>query len=46
MVFTLMYGLFRTEVDNTEVFKLIGPAFQTIVGGIHRTTLRDEAGGV
>lgn len=33
MVFTLMYGLFRTEVDNAEVFKLISPAFQTIVGG-------------
>ena len=33
MVGTLMVALFHEAVDNTEIFKLIGPAFQTIVGG-------------
>ena len=33
MVATLMVGLFDTVVDNTEIFKLIGPAFQTVIGG-------------
>jgi undecaprenyl pyrophosphate phosphatase UppP len=33
MVMTLMVGLFDEKVDNGEIFKLIGPAFQTIVGG-------------
>ena len=33
MVAVLMVGLFDPLVDNTEIFKLIGPAFQTIVGG-------------
>jgi len=33
MVVTLMVGLFDPVVDNTEIFKLIGPAFQTTVGG-------------
>ena len=33
MVTTLMAGLFYKEVDNTEIFKLISPAFQTIIGG-------------
>ena len=33
MVFTLMIGLFDENVDNTEIFKLISPAFQTVVGG-------------
>jgi undecaprenyl pyrophosphate phosphatase UppP len=33
MVFTLMMGLFNDKVDNTEIFKLISPAFQTVVGG-------------
>ena len=33
MVVTLMVGLFDPIVDNTEIFKLIGPAFQTTVGG-------------
>ena len=33
MVFVLMAGLFDEKVDNTEIFKLISPAFQTIVGG-------------
>ena len=33
MVAVLMIGLFDEKVDNTEIFKLISPAFQTIVGG-------------
>jgi undecaprenyl pyrophosphate phosphatase UppP len=33
MVMTLMMGLFDQRVDNTEIFKLISPAFQTVVGG-------------
>jgi len=33
MVATLMMGLFNNKVDNTEIFKLISPAFQTVVGG-------------
>ena len=33
MVFVLMAGLFDEKVDNGEIFKLISPAFQTIVGG-------------
>lgn len=33
MVGTLMLALFNQAVDNTEIFKLISPAFQTIVGG-------------
>jgi hypothetical protein len=33
MVAVLMAGLFDPLVDNTEIFKLISPAFQTIVGG-------------
>jgi len=33
MVGVLMAGLFDPFVDNAEIFKLISPAFQTIVGG-------------
>ena len=33
MVGVLMSGLFDEKVDNAEIFKLISPAFQTIVGG-------------
>jgi hypothetical protein len=33
MVAVLMAGLFDEKVDNGEIFKLISPAFQTIVGG-------------
>jgi hypothetical protein len=33
MVGVLMMGLFDEKVDNGEIFKLISPAFQTIVGG-------------
>jgi len=33
MVGVLMIGLFDEKVNNSEIFKLISPAFQTIVGG-------------
>ena len=33
MVGVLMASLFNPIVDNAEIFKLISPAFQTIVGG-------------
>ena len=33
MVGVMLMGLFDEKVDNTEIFKLISPAFQTIVGG-------------
>lgn len=33
MVGTLMFALFNQQVDNAEIFKLISPAFQTIIGG-------------
>jgi hypothetical membrane protein len=33
MVFVMLVGLFRAEIDNTKIFEAITPAFQTIVGG-------------
>jgi len=33
MVAVLLMGLFSNSVDNTKIFELISPAFQTIVGG-------------
>jgi undecaprenyl pyrophosphate phosphatase UppP len=33
MVAAFLLGLWAKEVDNAEVFKLISPAFQTIIGG-------------
>ena len=33
MVLVVLYGLFDPSIDNKEVFKMIEPAFQTIVGG-------------
>jgi nitrogen fixation-related uncharacterized protein len=33
MVWTLMDGLFDDRVNNDEIFKLISPAFQTVIGG-------------
>ena len=32
VIVTLMFGLFVKDVDNAEVFAIIGPAFNTIVG--------------
>jgi hypothetical membrane protein len=33
MVFVMLIGLFHDRVDNAKVFEIVGPAFQTIVGG-------------
>ena len=33
MTVSVCIGLFDEKVDNAEIFKLISPAFQTIVGG-------------
>jgi len=33
MVVALVTGLWFREIDNAEIFKLISPAFQTIIGG-------------
>jgi undecaprenyl pyrophosphate phosphatase UppP len=32
-VCAFVLGLWAKEVDNAEIFKLISPAFQTIIGG-------------
>ena len=29
---TLLFGLFHEKVDNTKIFEVLAPAFQTIVG--------------
>lgn len=34
MSFVLLFGLFDPSIDNTEIFKIFEPAFQTIVGGM------------
>ena len=34
LIGALIHGLFVKEVDNTKIFEIIGPAFQTIVGGL------------
>ena len=33
MVMAFLVGLWSKEVDNAEIFKLLSPAFQTIIGG-------------
>lgn len=33
MIIALVVGLWFDNIDNSEVFKLISPAFQTIIGG-------------
>lgn len=33
MVIAMTVGLFHDQVDNEEIFKMLGPAFNTIVGG-------------
>ena len=33
MVGVLLTGFFYEQIDNTKIFELIGPAFQTIIGG-------------
>lgn len=32
VITVLLYGLFDARIDNKEVFAILGPAFQTIVG--------------
>ena len=32
VIATLMFGLFNNDIDNAEIFSIIGPAFNTIVG--------------
>ena len=34
LIGALIHGLFVKEVDNTKIFEVIGPAFQTIIGGL------------
>ena len=34
MVFAFMLGLWAKEVDNAEIFKMISPAFSTLIGGM------------
>ena len=33
MVTVFMFGFFTPQVDNDKLFEIVGPAFQTIVGG-------------
>ena len=33
MVSVFMMGFFDPQVDNNKLFQIVGPAFQTIVGG-------------
>lgn len=32
VIAAMLYGLFDQNVDNKEIFAILGPAFQTIVG--------------
>ena len=34
MVLSFMLGLWAKEVDNAEIFKMISPAFSTLIGGM------------
>lgn len=34
VVISLMIGLFVTSIDNNEIFKVIDPAFQTVIGAL------------
>ena len=33
MVFVFMLGFFNDKIENAKLFEIVGPAFQTIVGG-------------
>ena len=33
MVGVFMFGFFDEKVDNNKLFEIVGPAFQTIIGG-------------
>lgn len=32
VVATLLYGFFSDSVNNEEIFKMLGPAFNTVIG--------------
>lgn len=32
VIAAMLYGLFEPKVDNKDIFAILGPAFQTIVG--------------
>lgn len=32
VVFVLLWGMFDDKVDNQEIFSIIGPAFNTVIG--------------
>lgn len=32
VVVVLLYGFFDNQVDNKEIFSIIGPAFNTVIG--------------
>jgi undecaprenyl pyrophosphate phosphatase UppP len=34
MVIAFILGLWAKEVDNAEIFKMISPAFSTLIGGM------------
>lgn len=34
MVISFILGLWAKEVDNAEIFKMISPAFSTLIGGM------------
>ena len=34
MVMAFILGLWAKEVDNAEIFKMISPAFSTLIGGM------------
>ncbi len=34
MVVSFMLGFWAKEVDNAEIFKMISPAFSTLIGGM------------
>ena len=33
MVFVFMLGFFDDKIENAKLFEIVGPAFQTIIGG-------------
>ena len=33
MVGVMLVGFFNDKMDNAKIFEIVGPAFQTIVGG-------------
>ena len=34
LMVSFMLGLWAKEVDNAEIFKMISPAFSTLIGGM------------